>query len=61
MEEKKKEKLTARVLEVAADEKKLSCKKAFAIAAEFDCLPAEIGKICNEQKIKIGGCQLGCF
>ena len=60
MEEKKKEKLTEHVLEVAV-EKRLSCKRIFEIAAEFDCLPAEIGKICNEHRIKIFGCQIGCF
>ncbi len=60
MEEKERERLTEHVLEIAAG-KRLSCKKAFEIAAKFDCLPAEIGKICNEQNIKIAGCQLGCF
>ncbi len=55
-----KEKLLKRVLE-EAPEKRLSCKKAFALAEEFECLPADVGKICDEEKIKIYGCQLGCF
>ncbi len=60
MEEKMKEKLAKRILEMAV-EKKLPCKKAFAIAAEFDCLPADVGRLCDELKIKIYGCQLGLF
>lgn len=60
MEEKMKEKLAERILE-EAPEKRLPCKKAFAIAAEFDCLPVDVGRLCNELKIKICGCQLGCF
>ncbi len=60
MEEKTKERVLERILE-GNPEKRLSCKKAFALATEFDCLPAEIGTICHEQKIKIYGCQLGCF
>lgn len=61
MEEKKKERLTEKVLEAAAPENRLSCKKAFAIAAEMDCLPIDVGRVCNEHKIKMTGCQLGCF
>jgi hypothetical protein len=60
MEETMKKKLAERILEVAP-EKRLSCKKAFALAAEFDCLPIEVGKLCDELEVKIYGCQLGCF
>ena len=55
-----KKNLAERILEVAP-EKRLSCKKAFALAAEFDCLPIEVGKLCDELEVKIYGCQLGCF
>ena len=41
--------------------KKLSCAQAFKIAAEFDAAIMEIGRICNQQNIKICNCQLGCF
>lgn len=40
---------------------RLSCRDAFKIAEEFGVDPAIIGKICNEQKIRICKCQLGCF
>ncbi len=39
----------------------LPCKKAFSIASEVGVPIAEVGRICNEIKIKIVGCQLGCF
>ncbi len=41
--------------------KTLSCKEAFAIAGEYGVDTAIIGRICNEQKIRITCCQLGCF
>lgn len=40
---------------------KLPCRKAFTIAGELDCPPAVIGEMCDELKVKISGCQLGCF
>ena len=52
------------VLAVKVDEdgkKKISCGKAFAIASEFNVTPAEIGKVCIDNGIKICNCQLGCF
>ena len=60
MEDKMREKLAERILE-EAPEKKLSCKKAFALAEEFECLPVVVGRLADEMKIKIYGCQLGCF
>jgi hypothetical protein len=39
----------------------LSCRKAFAIAEDTGLPPAELGKLCNELKVKIMHCQLGCF
>ena len=41
--------------------KKLACSEAFKLAREFQAAPIEIGRICNQQKIKICKCQLGCF
>lgn len=43
------------------DKLKLSCSGAFNIAEEYRVSPAVIGKICNEQNIRICKCQLGCF
>ncbi len=45
----------------AADNSKLPCQKAFAIAEEAGLETAEVGKTCNELGVKIIGCQLGCF
>ncbi len=44
-----------------AENQKLPCKQAFAIASETDFSLEEVGKTCNEMNVKIVGCQLGCF
>ena len=41
--------------------KKLNCAEAFELAKSLDAQIAVIGRICNEQNIKICNCQLGCF
>jgi len=56
--------LVKAVLERAQEEdgsKRLSCAEAFALARKFKTGTREIGRICNEQNIKIVNCQLGCF
>lgn len=40
---------------------KLSCTNARRLAEELGVLPGEIGRVANELKIKIFGCELGCF
>ncbi len=57
--EKQKE-LRERIL-FEAERSKLSCRKAFIIAAEVGVPLSAIGKTCNEINVKIVGCQLGCF
>jgi len=47
--------------ETRAAKQYLSCEAALAIAAAYNVKPAEVGRICNEEKIKIQRCQLGCF
>jgi LAO/AO transport system kinase len=44
-----------------AGKKKLPCPDALRIAKENDVAPALVGRICNEEKIKIRHCALGCF
>lgn len=44
-----------------APNNKLSCAKAHQLAADLDVEPDEIGELCDELKIKIYGCRLGCF
>lgn len=39
----------------------LACKQALGLAARLEINPARIGKICNQQGIRIVNCQLGCF
>jgi hypothetical protein len=45
----------------ASANNRLSCEKAHELAGEMSVSLHEIGAICNELKIKITGCQLGCF
>jgi len=45
----------------ADDRSKLSCRGAFKLAEQFGVKIVEIGRICNEQNIRISQCQLGCF
>jgi hypothetical protein len=40
---------------------KLTCEKAHALTKELKVPLKEIGALCNELKIKIIACQLGCF
>ncbi len=40
---------------------RLTCEKAHALAAELKVPLQEIGVLCNELKVKISACQLGCF
>lgn len=39
----------------------LSCAKAFEISEKYSLSKDEIAKYCNENNVKIGACQLGCF
>jgi hypothetical protein len=52
------------VIEAAVEmdgRKKLSCAKAFRLAERFGAELPEIGRVCNDHKIRITKCQLGCF
>lgn len=40
---------------------RLSCEKAHDLSRELNVSLQEIGALCNEMKIKITSCQLGCF
>jgi hypothetical protein len=54
------EEVKKKLLETAA-KGKMPCVMAFKIARECNCSVAEVGELCNELKIKIVSCQLGCF
>ncbi len=60
MEQEKQKQLRDRIL-AEAENSKLPCKIAFAIAAETGLETSEVGKACNELGVKIVECQLGCF
>lgn len=40
---------------------RLTCEKAHELSATLQIPLREIGALCNELKIKISACQLGCF
>lgn len=45
----------------AAVNDRLSCEAAHRIAEQLQVALREIGAVCNDLKIKISACQLGCF
>jgi hypothetical protein len=49
------------VIQTASENNRLSCEKAHVLAKDLHISLREIGAICNELKIKIAVCQLGCF
>lgn len=54
------EKVINRLKELAPNGK-LSCTQAHRLADELKISPEDIGKVCDELKIKIASCELGCF
>ena len=40
---------------------KISCKQALRLAEEEGISSREVGELLNELKVKVMGCQLGCF
>jgi hypothetical protein len=63
----KKEELLNSILKVtnngqsSEDKKRLTCAEAFELAKKYDVEIIEIGRICDQHKVKICKCQLGCF
>jgi hypothetical protein len=50
-----------KALDDAGITERISCHEAFAIAEKAGISPGELGKYCTKNRIKIHGCQLGCF
>jgi len=50
-----------REVRTAAKNGRLSCEEAHRLSGELKIPLREIGAVCNELKIKITSCQLGCF
>ena len=40
---------------------KISCKQALKLAEEEGISSRDLGNLLNELKVKVMGCQLGCF
>ena len=55
-----KEELYQEILKRAQDGK-IACRQCFEVAQECDASLKIIGEVCNENKIHIRACQLGCF
>jgi hypothetical protein len=45
----------------AAINNKITCEKARGLSRKLGISLPAFGRICNELKIKISACQLGCF
>lgn len=45
----------------ASRDGKAACKALLKLAERTGASPARIGRLCDEMKIRICGCQLGCF
>lgn len=41
--------------------KLLACATAFEMAKELNVDISAIGRLCNQESIKLSSCQLGCF
>ena len=55
-----KEKIAQKVKSLSKDGK-ISCKQSLKLAEEEGVSSRELGELLNELKIKVMGCQLGCF
>lgn len=49
------------MIEQKSKDGRINCKDALGIAESLDISAAIVGKTADEMKIKIKGCQLGCF
>ncbi|MDI6719206.1 MAG: hypothetical protein QMD46_06315 [Methanomicrobiales archaeon] len=50
-----------RALQESGIENQITCAQAWKIAEEYGIPKADIGEFCNRYRVKIRGCQLGCF
>lgn len=53
--------MIAQALQDAEIAHEITCPQAFAVAKKAQVSPAVLGGYCTSYKIKIRGCQLGCF
>ncbi len=58
------DKLAQALLEAAREiegRKRLTCAEAFELARRLGVPISRIGRVCDDNNIKISNCQLGCF
>ncbi|MGE5404752.1 MAG: hypothetical protein ACM3PP_07420 [Candidatus Saccharibacteria bacterium] len=48
-------------LQKKAENGKISCTMARKLAEDLKVSPRDVGAVCDELKIKIFSCELGCF
>lgn len=51
----------AEALRAEAEDGRIPCAKALALARRLGAEPGQVGEVCNKERIKIVQCQLGCF
>ncbi len=56
----KREEIIAAIRAAAVNDR-ISCEKARGLSRKLGISMPEFGRICNDLKIKISACQLGCF
>lgn len=61
MDQGKQMEIIEKYCELKDDRKFIKCANAFKAAEEIGISVGEVGKLCNNNKIKMMGCQLGCF
>lgn len=61
MEEKKVLEIIDKYCTIKDNKKYITCAIVFEIAKELNVNVSVIGKICNQEKIKLKNCQIGCF
>jgi hypothetical protein len=50
-----------KALEESGIENTITCAQAWAISKKYNIPKSEIGEYCTKNRVKIRGCQLGCF
>ncbi len=55
-----KEQLVEKLREMHPDGR-ITCTEARKLAEELNLDPGDVGQACNEAKIKLYACELGCF
>ena len=49
------------LIQAQAKDGRVSCKAMLTLVEQTRTPAKQIGQLCNEMKIRITGCQLGCF